>query len=60
CLDWAEQRPHLAGPLGGALAARLFELDWIRRGHSRRVVHVTDNGGAGLRDTFGITADWAA
>ncbi|WP_445188261.1 ArsR/SmtB family transcription factor [Pseudonocardia sp. Cha107L01] len=57
CLDWAEQRPHLAGPLGGALAARLFELDWIRRGHSRRVVHVTDYGEAGLRDTFGITAD---
>ncbi|MDT7585587.1 MAG: hypothetical protein QOE32_3137 [Pseudonocardiales bacterium] len=59
CLDWAEQRPHLAGPLGGALAARLFELDWIRRGHSRRVVHVTDSGEAGLRDTFGITPDWA-
>jgi DNA-binding transcriptional ArsR family regulator len=55
CLDWAERRPHLAGQLGGALAARLFELDWVRRGRARRVVHLTDAGRAGLRDTFGVT-----
>ena len=28
CLDWSEQRHHLAGPLGTALADRLFALDW--------------------------------
>lgn len=54
CVDWAEGRPHLAGPLGGALTGRLFELGWIRRGTSRRVVHVTDEGVKGLHDTFGL------
>jgi len=60
CLDWAERRPHLAGPLGGALAARLFDLGWLRRGRARRVVHLTEDGIAGLSDTFGIRADWAS
>lgn len=55
CLDWAERRPHLAGQLGGALTSRLFELDWLRRGRARRVVHLTDAGHTGLRDTFGVT-----
>src|SRR3954462_8007267 len=31
CLDWSEQRHHLAGALGAALADRLVELDWVRR-----------------------------
>ena len=35
-LDWSEQRHHLAGPLGTALAGRLFDLDWIRRTSRRR------------------------
>jgi DNA-binding transcriptional ArsR family regulator len=55
CVDWAEQRPHLAGRLGGTLASRLFELGWVRRGASRRVVHVTDAGVVGLHDSFGIS-----
>jgi len=60
CLDWAERRPHLAGQLGGALTSRLFELDWLRRGRARRVVHLTDAGRTGLRDTFGVTeTSWA-
>ncbi len=32
CVDWTEQRHHLAGPLGTAIADRLFERDWVRRG----------------------------
>jgi DNA-binding transcriptional ArsR family regulator len=60
CIDWAERRPHLAGPLGGALAARLFELDWIRRARPRRAVQVTDAGERGLRDVFGIADGWAS
>jgi DNA-binding transcriptional ArsR family regulator len=59
CIDWAERRPHLAGPLGGALATRLFQLDWIRRARPRRAVQVTDAGRDGLRDVFGVTDDWA-
>lgn len=31
CLDWSERRHHLAGNLGAAIAARLFELKWIER-----------------------------
>jgi DNA-binding transcriptional ArsR family regulator len=57
CVDWVERRPHLAGALGGALAARLFELGWVRRGSTPRVVHVTDSGSTGLLDTFGIDPD---
>src|SRR4051794_5940191 len=32
CVDWTEQRHHLSGAAGRALAARLFELGWLRRG----------------------------
>jgi DNA-binding transcriptional ArsR family regulator len=52
CLDWSEQRHHLAGPLGTALTDRLFELDWIRRGRRRAVV-LTEAGKTGLEDVFG-------
>ncbi|HEY1971843.1 MAG TPA: metalloregulator ArsR/SmtB family transcription factor [Pseudonocardia sp.] len=56
CVDWAERRPHLAGPLGAALTDRLFELGWLRRGRSHRMVALTDAGAAGLLDTFGVAA----
>jgi DNA-binding transcriptional ArsR family regulator len=58
CVDWSEQRHHLAGPLGSALTSRLFDLDWIRRTDLRRAVVVTRNGRCGLRDTFGVAEDW--
>ncbi len=28
-IDWSERKRHMAGPLGAALAARLFELHWL-------------------------------
>jgi DNA-binding transcriptional ArsR family regulator len=37
CLDATEQQPHLAGALGGALAAALFEKGWIERAHGREI-----------------------
>jgi DNA-binding transcriptional ArsR family regulator len=58
CIDWAEQRPHLAGPLGRALTARLFDLGWLRHGNARRVVRLTDDGRDGLQATFGVPPDW--
>jgi DNA-binding transcriptional ArsR family regulator len=54
CVHWSEQRHHLAGALGAAIAARTLELGWIRRARTGRAVHVTDAGRDGLRETFGL------
>jgi DNA-binding transcriptional ArsR family regulator len=54
CVDWSERRHHLAGALGAALAARFFDLDWLRYGVSPRVVHLTDAGKSGVRDAFAL------
>ena len=54
CVDWSEQRHHLAGSLGAAIAARMIELGWVRRAQRSRAVLVSDNGYEGLRDQFGI------
>ncbi|ORT57821.1 transcriptional regulator [Streptomyces sp. CB03238] len=56
CVDWSEHQHHLAGGLGAALTARLFGLDWVRRGTGPRVVHVTEAGAAGLERAFGVDA----
>ena len=40
------ERHHLAGPLGTALADRLFALDWVRRTDRRRLVRVMLTGDA--------------
>ena len=37
CLDATEQRPHLAGALGAALAAALIDRGWIERAKGREV-----------------------
>jgi DNA-binding transcriptional ArsR family regulator len=58
CVDWSEQRHHLAGPLGAALTQRMFDLDWLRRTGQRRVVYLTEPGRRGLHDTFGVPANW--
>jgi DNA-binding transcriptional ArsR family regulator len=54
CVDWSEQRHHLAGSLGAALAERMFELGWLQRARSGRAVRVTYAGRRGLRETFGL------
>jgi DNA-binding transcriptional ArsR family regulator len=53
CVDWTEQRHHLSGAVGHALAARLLELGWLERDDRVRAVRVTDDGRRGLRDAFG-------
>jgi DNA-binding transcriptional ArsR family regulator len=57
CIDWSEQRHHLAGGLGAALCTRLFELGWIRRAARSRAVHVTDAGEHGIERSFGVRLD---
>jgi DNA-binding transcriptional ArsR family regulator len=60
CVDWSEQRHHLAGSLGAALAARVFELGWAEKaGHSRAVL-LSAEGQDGLRETFGLELTPAA
>lgn len=58
CVDWSEQRHHLAGALGVALTRRMFDLDWIRRINQRRAVVLTDIGLQGLAETFGVPENW--
>ena len=54
CVDWSEQRHHLAGSLGAALAARMIDLGWVRKANGSRAVHVSDDGFEGLREHFGL------
>jgi DNA-binding transcriptional ArsR family regulator len=54
CVDWTEQRHHLAGGLGRALRDRFIELGWIERSPVNRAVRVTDAGRQGLAETFDV------
>jgi len=57
CVDWSEQRHHLAGSLGAALAERMVELRWLRTARRSRAVHISDAGHRGLDETFGLQLD---
>jgi DNA-binding transcriptional ArsR family regulator len=57
CLDWTESRPHLSGPLGAALCARLLEQAWVMHRPNTRALRVTDAGRAGLRTMLGLELD---
>jgi DNA-binding transcriptional ArsR family regulator len=54
CVDWSEQRHHLAGSLGAAMATRMLDLGWVRRADRSRAVHISDAGYDGLREQFGL------
>jgi DNA-binding transcriptional ArsR family regulator len=54
CVDWSEQRHHLSGATGRALAARLLELKWIRRADSGRAVFITAAGRRELPARLGV------
>jgi DNA-binding transcriptional ArsR family regulator len=56
CVDWSEQRHHLAGPLGRAILDRFIESSWILRRETGRSVSVTPEGRTALAELFGI--DW--
>ena len=60
CMDWSEQRHHLAGALGAALTTRLLDLGWIRRAKSGRAAQITGAGRRGLAEQFGIEPAVAA
>lgn len=54
CVDWSEQRHHLAGAVGTRLASRLFELGWLQRGPRGREVTIIGSGAPRLREAFGV------
>lgn len=56
CVDWTEQRHHLAGALGKAVQDRFTSAGWIKRVPGNRAVTVTDRGHTALAQCFGI--DW--
>ena len=55
CLDWTEQRHHVAGRLGRSLLERLLELEWLQRSAATRALRVTDAGRTGLEGELGVT-----
>lgn len=44
CIDWSEQRPHLAGRLAAFLLDQFFRDGWIARIRDTRAVRITDKG----------------
>ena len=54
CVDWSEQRHHLAGGLGAALFEAMVAAGWVRRTPHRRAVEVTAAGERGLRERLGV------
>jgi DNA-binding transcriptional ArsR family regulator len=52
CLDWSVRRSHLAGGLGAALLARIYDLGWARRVEGARVVSFTPQGLASFAGAF--------
>jgi DNA-binding transcriptional ArsR family regulator len=54
CLDWTEQRNHIAGALGRALMTRLLELGWLAREPRTRALRLTDTGQTNLPVRLGV------
>jgi hypothetical protein len=54
CVDWSEQRHHLAGALGARILDRFEDLRWIERRTATRAVTVTEAGVAGLNGALGL------
>ncbi|HJZ43468.1 MAG TPA: transcriptional regulator, partial [Hyphomicrobiaceae bacterium] len=53
CLDWSARRSHLAGSLGSAMLARMYELKWASREAGSRIVSFTRNGERQFQALFG-------
>jgi DNA-binding transcriptional ArsR family regulator len=54
CLDWTERRPHVAGPVGTALAKVALDRGWVRRLRGTRAVAVTPLGRTQLNKLFNV------
>ncbi|MCD2190766.1 ArsR/SmtB family transcription factor [Actinomycetospora soli] len=54
CVDWTEQRHHVAGPLGRALLRTMTDRAWVRPARGSRALTVTAAGRAALVDALGV------
>lgn len=54
CVDWTEQRHHLSGALGAAVAAACLEAGWVTRRPGARDVTLTEPGAAALAATLDL------
>jgi len=54
CLDWTERRPHVAGPVGTALAELVLARGWVRRLRGTRALLVTPSGRTQLQRVFNL------
>ncbi|MGN9842229.1 ArsR/SmtB family transcription factor [Nonomuraea sp. H19] len=54
CLDWTEQRLHLAGALGAALYGHMVAAGWLAEAGPSRIITLTPAGRTGLRDHLGL------
>lgn len=54
CVDWTEQRHHMAGTVGGILLEQFRERDWVRPGRYHRALIVTPKGRTELAARFGV------
>lgn len=54
CLDWSEQRHHLAGQLGASLLTAMLEAGWLTRLPQHRAVRLTATGTSALARHLGM------
>lgn len=54
CLDWSEQRHHLAGRLGAHVLTAFIDAGWITRTPGQRAVRITPDGHQTLHTRLGL------
>jgi DNA-binding transcriptional ArsR family regulator len=54
CIDWTERRPHIAGPVGTALASLAVDRGWVRRVRGTRALVITPRGREQLQKVFNL------
>ncbi|MGH3413766.1 MAG: ArsR/SmtB family transcription factor [Marmoricola sp.] len=59
CLDWSEQRHHLAGALGAAVCSSFLDHGWVVRRQGQRAVDVTHNGRVHLHQVLTLQLEGA-
>lgn len=57
CVDWTEQRHHMAGAAGRELLSRMLDLGWVKPSRYHRALSITDSGREQLAERFGILPD---